>query len=33
VPDNPVVKGKATVKFVLDADGHVAKWTAPGRKK
>jgi len=32
-PDNPVVKGKATVKFVLDTDGHVAKWTAPGRKK
>jgi hypothetical protein len=31
--DNPVVKGKATVKFVLDTDGRVVDWSASGKKK
>jgi len=31
--DNPVVKGKATVKFVLDTDGRVIEWSASGKKK
>jgi hypothetical protein len=31
--DNPVVKGKATVKFFLDKDGRVAEWSASGKKK
>lgn len=31
--DNPVVKGKATVKFVLDTDDRIVKWSAPGKKK
>jgi hypothetical protein len=31
--DNPVVKGKATVKFVLDAEERVVQWSAPGKKK
>jgi hypothetical protein len=32
-PDNPAIKGKATVKFVLDTDGRVVEWSAPGKKK
>jgi hypothetical protein len=31
--DNPVIKGKATVKFVLDTDDRVVEWSASGKKQ
>jgi len=31
--DNPVVKGKATVKFVVASDGRVIEWSASGKRK
>lgn len=31
--EHPVVKGKATVKFVLDSDGRIVEWSAAGKKQ